>query len=53
VAVALRHGGEGVEIDLPPGDYRDVLSGGAHAIGGATPLSRLVDAHGLALLERA
>jgi len=53
VIVVLRHGGEGVEIDLPPGDYRNVLSGRSHAIGGATALSRLVDAHGLALLERA
>ncbi len=53
VIVVLRHGGEGVEIDLPPGDYRNVLSGRSHAMGGATALSRLVDAHGLALLERA
>jgi (1->4)-alpha-D-glucan 1-alpha-D-glucosylmutase len=52
VVVVLRPRGEGAEIELPGGDYRDVLSGAVHALDGRIAVSRLVDANGLALLER-
>ncbi|MDX6708880.1 MAG: (1-_4)-alpha-D-glucan 1-alpha-D-glucosylmutase [Solirubrobacteraceae bacterium] len=52
VAVALRPPGEAASVDVPPGRYRDVLSGVEHDLGGPTPVGRLVERHGLALLER-
>jgi (1->4)-alpha-D-glucan 1-alpha-D-glucosylmutase len=52
VAVALRPAGEAASVDVPPGRYRDVLSGVEHDLGGPTPLGALVEPHGLALLER-
>ena len=52
VAVALRPPGEAASVDVPPGRYRDVLSGVEHDLGGPTPVGRLVEPHGLALLER-
>ena len=52
VVVLLREPGLGAAIDVPPGRYRDVLSGVAHELDGATTVERLVGAHGLALLER-
>jgi (1->4)-alpha-D-glucan 1-alpha-D-glucosylmutase len=53
VAVALRPPrGETASVDVPPGRYRDVLSRAEHDLAGATPVGRLVESHGLALLER-
>ena len=52
VAVALRPGAEAAPLDVAPGRYRDVLTGAEHDLAGATPVGRLVDRHGLALLER-
>jgi (1->4)-alpha-D-glucan 1-alpha-D-glucosylmutase len=53
VVVVLRPRGESAEVELPAGTYRDVLAGRTHALDGRIALSRLVDASGLALLERA
>jgi (1->4)-alpha-D-glucan 1-alpha-D-glucosylmutase len=52
VAVALRPAAEAAPLDVAPGRYRDVLTGAEHDLAGATPVGRLVDRHGLALLER-
>jgi len=51
VAVELRLA-PGAPLDAPPGRWRDVLDGREHDLHGATPASRLVGDHGLALLER-
>jgi (1->4)-alpha-D-glucan 1-alpha-D-glucosylmutase len=52
VAVALLRGdGTGVEVDLPEGSWRDVLSG-AERPGGRVGLAALTGEHGIALLER-
>jgi hypothetical protein len=53
VAVALRPGAETAPLEIPPGRYRDLLTGTEHDLAGATPVGRLVQQHGLALLERA
>jgi len=42
----------GAPLDAPPGRWRDALDGREHDLHGATPASRLVGGHGLALLER-
>ena len=42
----------GAPLDSPPGRWRDALDGREHDLQGATPASRLVGDHGLALLER-
>jgi (1->4)-alpha-D-glucan 1-alpha-D-glucosylmutase len=52
VLVAVRLRGEGGSVDVPAGTWRDVLAGGERRIGAATPLDDLLDAYGLALLER-
>jgi (1->4)-alpha-D-glucan 1-alpha-D-glucosylmutase len=52
VAVVLREPGVAAAIDVPAGRYRDVLSGAEHDVDGATTVQTLVDANGLALLER-
>jgi maltooligosyltrehalose synthase len=52
VVVALRPATEGVALDVPPGRYRDVLSGREHDLAGAVAVGRLVGAQGIALLER-
>ena len=52
VAVVLRGPPAGVELDVPAGHYRDVLTGEAHEFAGRVGIRALVDAHGLALLER-
>jgi (1->4)-alpha-D-glucan 1-alpha-D-glucosylmutase len=52
VVVPLREAGLGAAVDVPPGRYRDVLSGRDHALAGATPAGRLVEGYGVALLER-
>ena len=52
VAVALRGTGEGVAIDVPAGDYRDVLSGSAVTVAGPLDVARVTEPHGFALLER-
>jgi hypothetical protein len=41
-----------VPLDVPPGRYRDVLSGREHDLAGAVAVGRLVGPQGLALLER-
>jgi (1->4)-alpha-D-glucan 1-alpha-D-glucosylmutase len=53
VVVALRPRGEAVEVELPAGEYRDVLTDRTHSLDAPIALSRVVDANGLALLERA
>jgi hypothetical protein len=50
--VAVRLRGEGGSVDVPAGPWRDVLAGGERRLGAATPLDELLDAYGLALLER-
>ena len=52
VVVALRGRVEGATLELPAGEYRDVLSGARHAASATTPVAGLVWPHGLALLER-
>jgi (1->4)-alpha-D-glucan 1-alpha-D-glucosylmutase len=52
VLVAVRLRGEGGSVDVPAGTWRDVLAGGERRLGAATPLDELLDAYGLALLER-
>jgi (1->4)-alpha-D-glucan 1-alpha-D-glucosylmutase len=52
VLVAVRLRGEGGSVDVPAGTWRDVLAGGDRQLGAATPLDELLDAYGLALLER-
>jgi (1->4)-alpha-D-glucan 1-alpha-D-glucosylmutase len=52
VVVALRPGAGGVTIELPAGEYRDVLGGRDEAFGGAVAVPRLTEPHGFALLER-
>ncbi len=53
VAVVLRPAGEGATVDVPAGRWRDVLGHGAeHGIDGPVAIAQLVDARGLALLER-
>jgi (1->4)-alpha-D-glucan 1-alpha-D-glucosylmutase len=52
VVVPLREAGLGAALDLPPGRYRDVLSGREQALAGVTPVGGLVEPYGLALLER-
>jgi (1->4)-alpha-D-glucan 1-alpha-D-glucosylmutase len=52
VLVAVRLRGEGGSIDVPAGTWRDVLAGGERRLAGPTPLDELLDAYGLALLER-
>jgi (1->4)-alpha-D-glucan 1-alpha-D-glucosylmutase len=52
VLVAVRLRGEGGSVDVPAGTWRDVLVGGERRLGAATPLDELLDAYGLALLER-
>ena len=42
----------GSPLEAPPGRWRDALDGREHDLQGATPASRLVGDHGLALLER-
>ena len=51
VVVVLREPAGGAWLVLPGGRYRDVLRGGGTP-GGATPVAEVVDANGLALLER-
>jgi hypothetical protein len=48
----VRLRGEGGSVDVPAGTWRDVLAGGERRLGAATPLDELLDAYGLALLER-
>jgi (1->4)-alpha-D-glucan 1-alpha-D-glucosylmutase len=52
VLVAVRLRGGGGSVDVPAGTWRDVLAGGERRLGGPTPLDELLDAYGLALLER-
>ena len=55
VVVSLRGRAEGVTLDLPAGEYRDVLGGGGGVqatLGPGTSAHGLVEPHGLALLER-
>jgi (1->4)-alpha-D-glucan 1-alpha-D-glucosylmutase len=52
VLVAVRLRGERGSVDIPAGTWRDVLAGGERRLGAATPLDELLDAYGLALLER-
>ncbi|HEV7806156.1 MAG TPA: malto-oligosyltrehalose synthase [Solirubrobacteraceae bacterium] len=52
VVVVLREPGLGAAIDVPAGRYRDVLSDVEHDLDGATTVEHVVDANGLALLER-
>ncbi|MBW3607288.1 MAG: hypothetical protein KY463_02855 [Actinobacteria bacterium] len=52
VVVALRRAGEGACVQLPAGAYRAVLTGREMQVGAATPVGRLVEPHGLVLLER-
>jgi (1->4)-alpha-D-glucan 1-alpha-D-glucosylmutase len=52
VVVPLRGATDGVPLDVPPGRYRDVLSGREHDLAGPVPVGRLVEPHGVALLER-
>ncbi|HEX4362994.1 MAG TPA: alpha-amylase family glycosyl hydrolase [Solirubrobacteraceae bacterium] len=51
VVVSLRDAA-GVTVELPPGEYGDVLSGAGHTLAGPVALEQLVDPCGLALLER-
>jgi hypothetical protein len=50
--VPLRGVTDGVPLDVPPGRYRDVLDGREHDLAGPVAVGRLVELHGLALLER-
>jgi (1->4)-alpha-D-glucan 1-alpha-D-glucosylmutase len=52
VVVPLRGATEGVPLGVPPGRYRDVLSGQQHDLAGPVSVGRLVEPHGVALLER-
>jgi hypothetical protein len=50
--VALRGATDGVPLDVPPGRYRELLGGREHDLAGPVAVGRLVEPHGLALLER-
>ncbi len=52
VVVAMREPELGATIDIPPGSYRNVLSGEEHALAGPTPALSLAEPHGLGLFER-
>jgi (1->4)-alpha-D-glucan 1-alpha-D-glucosylmutase len=52
VVVPLRGATGGVPLDVAPGRYREVLSGREHDLAGAVAVGRLVEPHGVALLER-
>ncbi|MEA2195621.1 MAG: (1-_4)-alpha-D-glucan 1-alpha-D-glucosylmutase [Solirubrobacteraceae bacterium] len=52
VVVALRQDAGGVTIELPAGEYRDVLSGREDVVCANVPAQRLTEPHGFALLER-
>jgi (1->4)-alpha-D-glucan 1-alpha-D-glucosylmutase len=52
VVVPLRGATDGVPLDVAPGRYRDVLSGREHDLAGGVRVGRLVEPHGVALLER-
>ena len=52
VVVPLRRSTGAALLDVPPGRYRDVLSGREHELAGSVPVGPLVEPHGLALLER-
>jgi len=51
VVIALRPAPR-APLDAPPGRWRATLDGREHDLHGATPTGRLIDEHGLALLER-
>jgi (1->4)-alpha-D-glucan 1-alpha-D-glucosylmutase len=51
VVVELRSA-PGARLDAPAGRWREVLTGGEHELDAATPTSRLVGDHAIALLER-
>jgi (1->4)-alpha-D-glucan 1-alpha-D-glucosylmutase len=55
VAVALRAGaGAGAAtVELPDGEYHDVLAGDGEPTAGSVPAQALTDPHGFVLLERA
>ena len=53
VVVAVRATSAAASLDAPGGRYRDVLGDTEHVLGGPVAVDRIVDAHGLALLERA
>jgi (1->4)-alpha-D-glucan 1-alpha-D-glucosylmutase len=51
-AAVLRGDGGGAAVDVPAGNWRDVLGGGERRLGGPLPLAELAGEHGVALLER-
>ncbi len=53
VVVATRPGTPDGELSGAEGGWRDVLRGGALRLASRTPLSELLDEHGIAVLERA
>jgi (1->4)-alpha-D-glucan 1-alpha-D-glucosylmutase len=52
VCVGVRRRSPAGELTALPGTWRDVLGGSRRSLAEPTPLARLVDAYGLAVLER-
>jgi len=53
VAAAVRESWDGGRLFAPGGRWRDALRGGEHELQAGAALDRVLDEHGLALLERA
>jgi (1->4)-alpha-D-glucan 1-alpha-D-glucosylmutase len=52
VCVGVRRDSPAGELPSLPGTWRDVLGGSRRSLDGGAPLARVVDAYGLAVLER-